>query len=185
MRLLTSTAAHAHHRPTTGCSDDGRSLRSKRLSRSARTWKVVTLSRIPSRLDSSPCDARLARLYSALCPLRRCRRALSEGDLAWSCLAVAADTSASSAGAPVNEPIQSPSIADLVVAGLANGLLWILEADPVWAGHGTLKPCVVCGVKIHNYEIQYDVVGPRGSLPVHVKCYRIWRGHSDKQTRDM
>jgi hypothetical protein len=112
---------------------------------------------------------------AALCPLRRCRRAPSEGDLAWSCLAVAANT-------PVNEPIQSPSIADLVVAGLANGLLWILEADPIWAGHGTIKPCVVCGVKIHNNEIQYDVVGPRGSLPVHVKCYRIWRGHSDKPT---
>jgi hypothetical protein len=71
------------------------------------------------------------------------------------------------------------------IAELANGLLWILEADPVWAGHGTLQPCVVRRLKIHNYEIQYDVVGPRGSLPVHVKCYRIWRGHSDKPTTDM
>ena len=85
----------------------------------------------------------------------------------------------------MNEPPQSLSIPDLVIAGLANGLLWILEADPVWAGHGTLKPCVVCGVKIHNYEIQYDVVGPRGSLPVHVKCYRSWRVRSNKLRRSM
>ncbi len=85
----------------------------------------------------------------------------------------------------MNEPTQSPSIADLVVAGLANGLLWILEGDPVWAGYGTLQPCVVCRLKIADHDIQYDVVGPRGSLPVHVKCYRIWRGHSDKLTKDM
>src|SRR5260370_9343078 len=49
----------------------------------------------------------------APCPLRRCRRAPSEGDLAWSCLGFAAGTSPSSAG-PVNEPPHSPSIADLV-----------------------------------------------------------------------
>jgi hypothetical protein len=54
----------------------------------------------------------------------------------------------------------------LVIAGLSNGLLWILEAEPVWAGHGILKPCVVCRLKIGKKEIQYDVVGPRGSLPV-------------------
>jgi hypothetical protein len=67
----------------------------------------------------------------------------------------------------------------------ANGLLWIIDADPVWSGYGMLKPCVVCRVKIADYEIQYDVVGPRGSVPVHVKCYRIWRGHSHKPTKDM
>jgi hypothetical protein len=61
----------------------------------------------------------------------------------------------------VNEPTQSPSIAELVIAGLANGLLWLLEGDPVWAGHGIFKPCVVCRLKIVKKEIQYDVVGPR------------------------
>jgi hypothetical protein len=43
----------------------------------------------------------------------------------------------------------------------ANGLLWLLEGDPVWAGHGIFKPCVVCRLKIVKKEIQYDVVGPR------------------------
>jgi len=56
----------------------------------------------------------------------------------------------------------------------------ILEAGPVWAGYGTLKPCVVCRGKIADDEIQYDVVGPRGSLPVHVKCSRSWRVRSNK-----
>jgi hypothetical protein len=83
----------------------------------------------------------------------------------------------------VNEPPESLSIADLVIAGLANGQLWILEAGPVWAGYGTLKPCVVCRGKIADDEIQYDVVGPRGSLPVHVKCYRSWRVRSNKLRR--
>ncbi len=83
----------------------------------------------------------------------------------------------------MNEPPQPLSIAELVIAGLANGLLWILEAGPVWAGYGTLKPCVVCRVKIADYEIQYDVVGPRGSSPVHVKCYRNWRVRSNKLRR--
>ena len=85
----------------------------------------------------------------------------------------------------MNEPSQSPPTADLVLTGLANGLLWIIDADPVWSGYGMLKPCVVCRVKIADYDIQYDVVGPRGSVPVHVKCYRIWRGHSHKPTKDM
>ncbi len=83
----------------------------------------------------------------------------------------------------MNELPQSLSIADLVIAGLANGQLWILEAGPVWAGYGTLKPCVVCRVKIADDEIQYDVVGPRGSVPVHVKCYRSWRVRSNKLRR--
>jgi len=86
----------------------------------------------------------------------------------------------SSAGGLVNEPLQGPPIAELVIAGLSNGLLWILEGDPVWAGHGILKPCVVCRLKIAKKEIQYDVVGPRGSLPVHLKCYWAWRAASDK-----
>jgi len=91
---------------------------------------------------------------------------------------VAAATSASSAGVPVNEP--HPLIPDLVIAGLNSGLLWVLESGPVWSGHGTLKPCVVW---IADDEIQYGVVGPRGSLPVHVKCYRVWRIKSDKLRR--
>ena len=81
----------------------------------------------------------------------------------------------------VNEPI--PPILDLVIAGLDSGLLWLLESGPVWSGHGTLKPCVVCRVKITNDEIQHDVVGPRGSLPVHVRCYQIWRTRSNKLRR--
>ena len=72
-----------------------------------------------------------------------------------------------------------PSIADLVIAGLASGLLWILHTDPVWSGFGTLKPCVVCRLRIDVADIQYDVPGPRGTLPAHVSCYRIWRMQSD------
>ena len=75
-------------------------------------------------------------------------------------------------------------ILDLVVAGLGNGLLWVLEDGPVWTGHGILKPCIVCRRKIANHEIQYDVVGPRGALSVHVKCYRVWRAQSDKLRRN-
>ena len=103
------------------------------------------------------------------------------GRLARSCLAVAAATSSSSAGVPVNEPL--PRIPDVVISGLDSGLLWVLESGPIWSGHGTLKPCVVCGLKIADHEIQYDVVGPRGSLPVHVKCYHIWRAKSDNLRR--
>lgn len=73
----------------------------------------------------------------------------------------------------------SRSVADLVIEGLANGRLWIVEPGPVWAGHGTLKPCVVCRMKIDSHEIQYDVPGPRGALPAHVSCYRIWWVQSD------
>jgi len=89
-----------------------------------------------------------------------------------------AATSASSGGVPANQPL--PLILDLVIAGLDSGLLWVLDGDPVWSGHGTLKPCVVCQLKIADDDTQYDVVGPRGSLPVHVKCYRIWRTRSNK-----
>jgi hypothetical protein len=75
---------------------------------------------------------------------------------------------------------QDPSIADLVIAGLASGVLWPLYADPVWAGFGTLKPCGVCRLRIDASDIQYDVPGPHGSLsPAHVPCYRIWRELSD------
>lgn len=80
----------------------------------------------------------------------------------------------------MDAPTPNPSILDLVVAGLDDGTLWVLENSPVWTGHGILKPCVVCRVKIDNHEIQHDVVGPRGSLPVHAKCYRAWRAQSDK-----
>ena len=78
----------------------------------------------------------------------------------------------------MNEPL--PLVPDLVIASLDSGLLWVLESGPVWSGHGTLKPCVVCQLKIADDEIQHDVVGPRGSLPVHVKCYQIWRTKSNK-----
>ena len=80
---------------------------------------------------------------------------------------------------------QNPSILDLVIDGLANGTLWTLaaEAEPVWVGHGTLKPCVVCRVKINASEVQYDVPGPRGALPTHFTCYKVWRKQSDLRRR--
>lgn len=78
----------------------------------------------------------------------------------------------------------NPSIVDLVIAGLANGRLWILEGGPVWSGPGTLKPCVVCRRRIGVHDKQYDVPGPRGALPAHVDCYRVWRVQSDKLRRD-
>jgi hypothetical protein len=80
---------------------------------------------------------------------------------------------------------QEPSISDLVTAGLANGFLWILEEGPLWAGPGTLEPCVVCDRRIDPSEIQYEVPGPRGALPAHVNCYREWRAQSDAMRRDM
>ena len=76
---------------------------------------------------------------------------------------------------------QHPSILDLVIDGLASGVLWIVKAEPAWTGHGTLKPCVVCRVRINAHETQYDVPGPRGALPTHAKCYKIWRKQSDKR----
>jgi len=79
----------------------------------------------------------------------------------------------------VDESPSKPSIADLVITGLGSGLLWVLHADPVWSGFGTLKPCVVCRLRIGTADIQYDVPGPRGTLPAHVICYRIWRAQSD------
>jgi len=78
---------------------------------------------------------------------------------------------------------EDPSILDLVIAGLANGLLWILEEGPAWMGRGTLKPCIVCGLRIKGSDIQYDVPGPRGALPTHVTCYGVWRVQSDKLRR--
>lgn len=83
----------------------------------------------------------------------------------------------------MDKPTQNPSIADLVIAGLANGRLWILESGPVWVGHGTFQPCTVCRLKIGRQEIQYDVLGLRGSLPVHFSCHLTWRAQSDKLKR--
>jgi hypothetical protein len=74
---------------------------------------------------------------------------------------------------------REPSVQELVIDGLADGLLWIVEAGPVWIGRGTFKPCVVCRMKIDPNHIQYDVPGPRGALPAHVDCYRVWREESD------
>jgi hypothetical protein len=76
-------------------------------------------------------------------------------------------------------PENTPSTADLVAAGLESGVLWILEASPVWAGHGLQKPCIVCRQRINRYEIQYDVPGPRGALPTHATCHSVWRAISD------
>ena len=66
---------------------------------------------------------------------------------------------------PMATPVRKPSILEMVIAGLANGRLWILEDSPIWAGRGVRQPCVVCGLKISNQQFQYDVHGPRGSLP--------------------
>jgi hypothetical protein len=80
----------------------------------------------------------------------------------------------------MGESTENPSIDDLVRAGLADGMLWILEAGPVWVGFGTHKPCVVCRLRIVAPQIQYDLAGPRGTCPAHAACYRKWRRHSDK-----
>jgi hypothetical protein len=71
-----------------------------------------------------------------------------------------------------------------VLAGLASGLLWVLEAGPVWAGRGTLKPCVVCRVRIGLQDIQYDVAGPLATVAVHLRCFRAWRRHSEELRRN-
>lgn len=73
-----------------------------------------------------------------------------------------------------------PSIADLVMAGLTDGLLWILEAAPVWVGPGLNKQCIVCRHRIIRYELQYDVPGPRGALPCHANCHSVWRHISSR-----
>jgi hypothetical protein len=74
---------------------------------------------------------------------------------------------------------EGPSISELVAIGLDSGLLWILEREPVWVGHGTHKPCIVCRLRIDGHEIQYDVPGPRGALPAHMACYTVWRAQSE------
>ena len=81
-------------------------------------------------------------------------------------------------------PNGEPSIAELVMAGLANGLLWIIEAKPVWVGPGLYKPCIVCRQRITRYEIQYDVPGPRGALPAHAACYSLWLDFSYQLRND-
>jgi hypothetical protein len=76
------------------------------------------------------------------------------------------------------------SIRDLVLAGLASGVLWILEADPIWKGLGVNKQCIVCRRRITDREIQYDVPGPRGALPAHGECHIVWRAVSDRMRRN-
>lgn len=74
---------------------------------------------------------------------------------------------------------EKPSISELVIVGLDNGRLWILDGEPVWMGHGTYKPCVVCRLRIDDQQIQYDVPGPRGALPAHMSCHTVWRAQSN------
>ncbi len=77
---------------------------------------------------------------------------------------------------------QVPSILNLVLEGLADGRLWIIEAGPVWMGLlRTFRPCVVCGLSIGVGHLRYDVPGPRGTVPAHVDCYRIWQAESDRR----
>ncbi len=77
----------------------------------------------------------------------------------------------------------TPSVLALVLEGLANGLLWTLDAGPIGMGQGTYKHCIVCHRQIGVTEIQYDVPGPRGAAAAHGTCYRIWRGQSDRRQR--
>ena len=76
-----------------------------------------------------------------------------------------------------------PTIVALVTAGLDNGVLWVLEAGPIWFGRGTMKPCLVCKQRIRVEEVQYDLPGPRGTGPAHVDCYRTWRAQSDTRRK--
>jgi hypothetical protein len=80
----------------------------------------------------------------------------------------------------MDRPVQKQSIVEMVIDGLANGRLWILEGGPIWAGRGVLKPCIVCQLKIHESQSQYDVLGPGRSVPVHGSCHQVWRWESDK-----
>jgi len=79
--------------------------------------------------------------------------------------------------------MDDPSIAQLVIAGLQSGLLWVLEAAPVWVGPGLYRQCIVCRQRITRYELQYDVPGPRGALPSHGTCHSVWR-HISSKIRD-
>jgi len=84
----------------------------------------------------------------------------------------------------VDGSAEKPSILYLVIAGLANGRLWILQDGPVWWGRGLTKPCVVCRLRIATYDIQFDVPGPRGALPTHADCYSVWLAQSDTLRMD-
>ena len=77
-----------------------------------------------------------------------------------------------------------PSVLELVITGLNSGLLWLLDSGPIWFGHGTGKPCLVCKQRITHAAIQYDLPpSPNGSGPVHADCYRAWRTQSDKRRK--
>ena len=103
-----------------------------------------------------------------------------EGNLVLSRLARAAGTRLSSAVILMGTPVQKPSILDMVVDGLTNGRLWILQGGPVWKGPGVLKPCIVCQLTIHNYEVQYDILGLGRSVSAHASCHQVWRAEADK-----
>jgi len=75
---------------------------------------------------------------------------------------------------------KAPSLAELVLAGLSNGLLWLVDAPPVWLGPGLNKQCIVCRQRITPYQLQYDVPGPRGALPCHANCHSVWRHISSR-----
>ena len=75
------------------------------------------------------------------------------------------------------------SISQLVRDGLDKSRLWLLEVAPVWFGHGAVKPCAVCRVRIRVQDIQYDLPVPHGTgtVPVHEDCYRMWLLESDRR----
>jgi hypothetical protein len=80
----------------------------------------------------------------------------------------------------MDTPVQKPSILEMVIAGLANGRLWILEGGPIWKGPGVLKPCIVCQLRIHDNQVQYDVLGFGRSVSAHASCHQVWRAEADK-----
>jgi hypothetical protein len=74
-----------------------------------------------------------------------------------------------------------PSILEMVLAGLANGRLWLLEGGVIWAGRGVLKPCIVCQLRIRDDQMQYDILGLGRSVPVHADCHHVWRAETDRR----
>jgi hypothetical protein len=88
------------------------------------------------------------------------------------------------ASATMGASTGDPALVTLVIAGLDNGVLWILESGPIWFGRGTNKPSLVCKRRISAEELQYDLPGPRGSGPAHVACYRTWRAECDNRRKN-
>ena len=70
-----------------------------------------------------------------------------------------------------------PTIAERIRAALVSGALPCIGSDRSWAGHGTGRPCGVCGLRIEPTQIEHEVDVP-GAEPVHAACLMIWREES-------